>query len=80
MDNEKLLKTIEELIKENNKLMKLNTLLTKGIETIKAEAMHNLEGSSRNYISNLCDGVLKGTNLYQQKLEEKEVKIVESNY
>lgn len=80
MSKELLLETIYELIKENNKLKRINSLLIKGIKCIKDESTGIPAINDRENMVELCEGLLICADRFSNKLEGKEVKIVESNY
>ena len=72
--------SIDELIKENNKLKRINSLLIKGIECIRDEATGIPAINDRENIVELCEGLLICADKFSDKLDGKDVKIVESNY
>lgn len=74
MNNELSLKTkLEiELIEENKKLKRINSLLIKCIECIKTEASCIPATHDRKYMMDLCEGTLIYADAILNELEEKE--------
>ena len=76
----KELDILQELINENNKLKRINSLLIKCIKCIRDEATGIPATYDRENMVELCEGSLICADKFSDKLDGKDVKIVESNY
>lgn len=68
MNEEILLKTIEELIKENKKLKQINNFLITSIEFIKNEAATIPGTNERRSMLDVCTGILLYVDMLTRKL------------
>lgn len=79
MNEETLLKTIEELIKEINKLKQRENILITSIKTIKDKATLISATNERKAMIIICEGILSYVDALTKKLDGEEVSFIKSN-